>query len=589
MKKILFLFAVIFTVVNGFSQSQEIQANYKQEFDNVYAHYPNIPDGILEAVAFTNTRVRHIFPEEEMPSCIGLPYYYGVMGLVADGKGYFRNSLDTIASLAEMLPQEIKNNPQKNIEAFAKSFDIVAQSLGINSNRPEDYIEVLRALSELPLTRHAQNDFALNSHLYMVFRILNDVEFQVVYGLPAYNIDIRLVFGAGNYGVLSATQIDIENDSLKSNTGQIYQVSSGTAKALCNMPTGPNEYPTAIWDAADASNYSGTISPYTVAIHTVQGSYAGAISWFKNPSANVSAHYTVRSYDGQVTQQVCHTRKGWHVASENAAAVGIEHEGYINDGDTWYSNALYLSSANLTTFICNDRGIDMLQCYDGEGINGILTLSHTCHKIKGHQSFAGNSHVDPGEEWDWERYYRLLNGTPPLTNSSTASSGTMYDSGGSVGNYADEERTSYSINPTGTAPVQLTFSNWNVESGWDYLWIYEGTDNTGSLIGKYSGTSPGLVTAWSGQVFMEFRSDCSTNMGGWQVDWTTISVPICVVPTGLMEVFVTPMSAELGWDVVSGATDYKVRYKSTQETNWTEVYTTGNTLEITGLISNDMY
>ena len=40
----------------------------------------------------------------------------------------------------------------------------------------------------------------------------NDVSFQAAYDLPLYNIDISLVFGVGNYEVLSATQIDIEND-----------------------------------------------------------------------------------------------------------------------------------------------------------------------------------------------------------------------------------------------------------------------------------------------------------------------------------------------------------------------------------------
>lgn len=36
-------------------------------------------------------------------------------------------------------------------------------------------------------------------------------------------------------------------------------------------------------------------------IHVTQGSYAGTISWFKDAAAQVSAHYVIRSSDGQIT------------------------------------------------------------------------------------------------------------------------------------------------------------------------------------------------------------------------------------------------------------------------------------------------
>src|SRR3546814_1715674 len=70
-----------------------------------------------------------------------------------------------------------------------------------------------------------------------------------------------------------------------------------------------------------------------VAIHTMQGSYAGSISWFQNSSSQVSAHYLIRSSDGQVTQMVREYNKAWHVRSHNPRSIGIEHEGYISNPD----------------------------------------------------------------------------------------------------------------------------------------------------------------------------------------------------------------------------------------------------------------
>ena len=53
-----------------------------------------------------------------------------------------------------------------------------------------------------------------------------------------------------------------------------------------------SDYGPALWSPAASSNYTvgreGSPVQYVV-IHTMQGSYAGSISWFRNPSARVSA------------------------------------------------------------------------------------------------------------------------------------------------------------------------------------------------------------------------------------------------------------------------------------------------------------
>jgi hypothetical protein len=114
------------------------------------------------------------------------------------------------------------------------------------------------------------------------------------------------------------------------------------------------DYGPAIWDPAPGCNYSnasrGIGDVDYVIIHTAQGSYSGTINWFKNCSANVSAHYVV-STTGQITQMVDEEDSAWHVSCWNSLSVGIEHEGYAEDPGTWYTTAMYQASAGLVADI----------------------------------------------------------------------------------------------------------------------------------------------------------------------------------------------------------------------------------------------
>lgn len=606
-------------------EPQVFPHTYDIFFKKAYETYPNIPVGILEAVAYTNTRMMHLEPHRMAESCIGLPKAHGVMGLIEDGKGWFRNNLATITAQTHFTTEQVKQSPEINILAYAKAFSQgLPDNISMEQN-PSIFLKKIRQLSELPLHENIEADFAMNSFLYSVFYFLNNKDFQKTYKLPAYNIHLATLFGKDNYALLTATNIDLSaefeqtiNNTTTINSQQPTEGNQQTVSknrqttdnnqrttikqspqsnhpnnqssdALCSMPSGPAEYNGAIWTAADASNYSNTISPITIAIHTVQGSYAGAISWFQNPIANVSAHYVIRTFDGQVTQMVCHRRKAWHVAAENPYAVGIEHEGYVEAGYSWYTNAMYASSADVSKFIASDLSINLLQTYDGPGISGLVPLSHGCHKVKGHQQFPNNSHVDPGEEWDWIRYYQLLNDLPVPTNY-TASSGTVYDSGGAASNYGDEERTTFLIQPPSATSITLTFNSYDVEDGWDYLWIYDGTDNSGTLIDTYSGTSPGIVTATTGAIFMEFRSDCATTGTGWEATYSSSTLPLaCSPPDGLFESGVFAMGAELHWNTVSGATGYQVSIKRDVDNSWFNYSTSTNSMLAPALAANAVY
>lgn len=154
------------------------------------------------------------------------------------------------------------------------------------------------------------------------------------------------------------------------------------------------------FEGACSSNYtndsrSGGDIEYVV-VHTTQGSYSGAISWFGNCSAQVSAHYVVRSSDGEITQTVAEEDIAWHAGNwtYNELSIGIEHEGYIEDPEEWYTDEMYQASANLV--------IDILSRTDVQA-----DRDH----IVGHIEIPGSTHTDPGSGWDWDYYMSLIEGS----------------------------------------------------------------------------------------------------------------------------------------------------------------------------------
>lgn len=588
---IIFIFLISLLNAQSFDSKGNLflRNDYAVFFEEAYQTYPEIPRGYLEAFAYHNTRIHHNTKNNTTESCSQMPFYFGVMGLIENGKNVFKNNLETVSNLSGYSKKQIKENPRINILAFAKAYSTLLQLNQFNSNSTKNsYIQTLEKLSELP-SNNNDDVYVRDIQLYGILSFLNNKEFQSFYHTQKFNFDLVAIFGEENFQVLSATQVDLNTNQISTNKGYIYHANDDAQLiGPCVMPTGPAEYPTAIWDPAASTNYSVAITPDMVAIHTMQGSYAGSISWFKNTSASVSAQYCVRSYDGQITQMVCHRRRAFHVGNSNSFAVGIEQEAYAEDGLAWFTNAQYASVANLVNFISSAESVQKLKMYNGPPVNGLLPLSNSCYKIKGHQHYPSNTHVDPGPFFDWERLYRMVNPFPAPTFTSTALNGTFYDAGGVAGNYMDASHSTFLIDPVTTNPIRVTFSSWNVETNNDFLLIYDGANNNSRLIGKYS-TNPGTVVAYSGAIFFEFRSDCSTNLSGWVANWTTdIAAPSCQSPSNLI---ITPqaLTATISWNAVAGATSYNIRYKTTIESTWTNKTSTTNSFFATGLESNSIY
>ena len=496
---VLFSLSLIFPLC-VLAQNVESQ-NYKSAFDAAYEACPTIPKGLLEAISFTNTHCHHLTDANyfnDGPDA--MPRAYGLMGLVKDGKGYFRENLQLVSELSGVSETEILGSPDANVLAYAKAFECLAKKC--KTAEIKDYLSVIQQLSELPKGEE-KDVYPMQSMLYSVCSFLNDEKHAEQYGFTKYDIDLKAVF-AEHYDMLTAPGLSVQRES---------------------------DYPAAIWDPAPDCNYSErTMDVSAVVIHYTEGSYAGCISWFKNCDAQVSAHYVIRSSDGQVTQMVREADKAWHARSANGYSIGIEHEAY---GNIWsfFTDAMYQSSANLVRDICSRyESIDGHRTFYRDTLDSGICLNeglhdlggeNACVKIRGHQHYPDQSHTDPGPYWDWNYYYKLINEGTPVT--------VLEGEEGRLDHqyYGDDERKIWVIRGPEGKIISLDFKSFDLEKDFDFLWVYDGDDVYAPKIGRWNTQSPGTVHSSGNVMCVEFRSDCATNASGWQAEWKAVkTIPI---------------------------------------------------------------
>ncbi|TCS92185.1 N-acetylmuramoyl-L-alanine amidase [Hazenella coriacea] len=314
-----------------------------------------VPKEILLAVGYAETRWQDHKGE---PSQLN---GYGIMHLAENPTN---KSLKKASQLLKVSQKQLKTDVRQNIRGGAAVLAEIAkeQNGGKKPEKLEDWYTAVAVYSGL------SDKLTAKWHADEVYKIINE----------------------GAYREVDGKDIFLNPVSVTPNRGEYEHVGNVSTFAT-------PDYPNARWVAAHSSNYTAASrsSINYVIVHTTQGSYSGAISWFQNSSANVSAHYVLRSSDGQVTQMVQNKDIAWHAGNwtYNQQSIGLEHEGYVSD-PKWYTDSMYRSSANLTRWLCDRYGIPK-----------------TRTRIIGHNEVPGATHSDPGVHWDWNYYMSLINGS----------------------------------------------------------------------------------------------------------------------------------------------------------------------------------
>ncbi len=215
---------------------------------------------------------------------------------------------------------------------------------------------------------------------------------------------------------------------------------------------------------------------------------------------------------------------------------------YANNLDCkWLIKPTGAGSVTLTfTAFNTESGYDIVKVYNGETTSSPLLGTFSGTSLPGQLTASSgkmlirftsdNATVKAG--WSANYVGNPISTYCSGTKTLTAASGTFSDGSGS-NNYSNNSDCYWQISPSGAVSVKLTFTSFNTQSGYDKLYIYNGTSTNDPLLATYSGTTlPASVTASSGKMLLRFVTNASTTKSGWSAKYTS-STAFCSGTTTL--------------------------------------------------------
>ena len=516
-------------------------------FEAAYTRYPSLPPGSLEALAYVASRGRAPDPTV-LESDQGMPIPAGVMGLHR-GQGGFADLVGEASRLTGFTRAQIENHTRANIIAAAALLDAHRNAKALREPVLENFSTAFADLSGIVVrSKSLVENYARDAYAYDVLLAADRGSDDLELRFPEHPVEFDRAFDPATLATLRAPFVRIAlGDDADAVVKGLVDMSDDTSKGPGYLAKS-SDYAPALWVASP--NFSARSSaPTEVTIHTMQGSYAGSISWFANSASQVSAHYLLRSSDGQVTQMVRNASKAWHVGIHNNYTLGIEHEGFV-DNPAWYTAAMYSASAALTKHLCATAAIDCRKAYQGASSSGVNPIAGPT--VKGHQHYSSQSHTDPGIHWDWPRYYQLINGVvagPPVVLDNFESSEGHFNtaptySGSTVGIATSSTAERSNLRPKNGAWSErivlndntATTANWSVRflsgsgapsqntqlakaGGRIGFWAYASTGGVSVAVGvdDSDGTERSTLlalpsNAWT---FVEWRLDDAAQWNAW--------------------------------------------------------------------------
>ncbi|XIG73769.1 N-acetylmuramoyl-L-alanine amidase [Streptomyces sp. SGAir0957] len=136
-----------------------------------------------------------------------------------------------------------------------------------------------------------------------------------------------------------------------------------------------------------------------IVIHDTEATWEQTLKLVQDPTY-LAWHYSLRSTDGHIVQSIKAKDVGWHAGNwyVNAKSIGLEHEGFLAQPDSWYTEEMYRSSARLVRYLSKKYDIPL----DRQHILGHDTVPGPT------ASTIPSMHTDPGPYWDWAHYFALM-------------------------------------------------------------------------------------------------------------------------------------------------------------------------------------
>ncbi len=233
---------------------------------------------------------------------------------------------------------------------------------------------------------------------------------------------------------------------------------------------------------------------------------------------------------GACTSQVIATTNAWYAVGVGTVFNNVVTANFTADATVGCSVPFTVSftnqSANAGTFLWNfgdgatSTQVNPVHTYTNYG-NYTVTL-HADGNTCGTDDKIQNNYINIDAN---NPCIAILptSGVGPIQSSCT---GTMFDNGGSTGNYIDNTDVSMTISPPGASAVSVDFTAFNLEDGWDYLYIYDGPSTASPLIGQYTGTNlpnnGNPIFSTSGSITIRQTADQIINKSGFALSWSCV-------------------------------------------------------------------
>lgn len=497
---LIILFILVFGMADPADAASRERTSLQDAFKKAAETY-HVPLSVLLSVSYNETRWDS---HDDKPSMDG---GYGAMHLTdmnapadlfakgtplnanarAAAQSKAAHTLDQAAKLIGAAPEALKTDQDKNILGGAALLaDYQKKISGELSTDPADWYAAVAKYS-------GSNDYeAAVDFADQVYKTINQGTSRTLDSAEKVS--------------LSAKKISPKKNGVASLHLTKHKKADGEVPKGVDMQYVPALYKAFSDVDGDYGNYDLANRPYDgqkiryIIIHDSEVSYQGTINTFLQQTY-VSAHYVIRSSDGQITKMVDPKDVAWQAGNwyMNSHSIGIEHEGYAVEGATWYSEPMYRASAKLVNYLVKKYEIP-------------LDREH----IIGHEEVPGLTpsrqvamHWDPAAYWDWAHYFKLLGA--PFTKNQPKTSGK-------------KDANIVTINPDyATNQPEVTYGAQQLEKkSANFIYLYKAPSFNAALIGdpllNPNGTGTTALNDW-GNKAVTGRSYYKVDEAG---DWTAI-------------------------------------------------------------------
>lgn len=252
----------------------------------------------------------------------------------------------------------------------------------------------------------------------------------------------------------------------------------------------------------------GTVSQGFTANYTSTGSsYCSGVT-----TLNTSDYGTIT--DGSGTNNYCNNMScSWLIQPPQANTVTFNFkefnlESASSDGKSIYDAVEIYDGTNDTA--------PLLGRFTGSSIPNAVTSTGGSMYIK----FYSDNELNYS---GWTGYYTSTQ--TPFCNSTattlTTATGTLSDGSG-TDKYANNSNCAWLIQPINAKTVTLNFTAFDTELNYDGVIVYDGSNNTAPVLGKFTGnTLPPAITSTTGSLYIEFLSDEALRSNGWTANYTS--------------------------------------------------------------------